>query len=364
MYNEMNSNLKSYKRKLDELNTKLENTKSEEISEFQKTIDELLEKKDVSEEKLSSNKDKSLYYTELTKIFSPDGIRKSIILNIIKPINHFIAENLSVMGVPFTVVLDENFNAEIKQFGEQEIWELKLSKGKSKKTIHTTENHRWFRRAYRKGNERNDSGNKEVITKDLNVGDKLVSTFGQSIKNITPSSYGIISGIVFGDGSVCNNIAQVRLCGEKDAQLLKYFLNPKTYPYENDIIVAGLPKYFKERPSLDMDKGYLYGWLAGYFAADGSVKKSGQIRLSSANRDNLLFVRDVLVKLGIAYSPIILQKRVGIGQTVESDLYSININGVRSLNPGGGPFEGDRCGPLDPSQTEKEADIQFRGATT
>ena len=118
MYNEMNSNLKSYKRKLDELNTKLENTKSEEISEFQKTIDELLEKKDVSEEKLSSNKDKSLYYTELTKIFSPDGIRKSIILNIIKPINHFIAENLSVMGVPFTVVLDENFNAEIKQFGE------------------------------------------------------------------------------------------------------------------------------------------------------------------------------------------------------------------------------------------------------
>lgn len=219
-------------------------------------------------------------------------------------------------------------NANIKDFGEQYIWKLELTKGKSKKTIYTTENHRWFRRAYRNGDERDKNNIVERLTRDLKPGDKLVSTYGQSIKgNINPSPYGIVSGIVFGDGSVCNNVGQVRLCGEKDAQLIKYFLNPKIYNYEGDIIVGNLPKYFKEKPSLDMDKSYLYGWLAGYFAADGSIKKSGQIRLSSANIHNLEFVRDVLVKLGIGYSPITSQERVGIGQIESSALFSINING-------------------------------------
>ena len=31
------------------------------------------------------------------------------------------------------------------------------------------------------------------------------------------------SWIGFGDGSVCNNVAQIRLCGQKNAQLIKYF---------------------------------------------------------------------------------------------------------------------------------------------
>lgn len=218
--------------------------------------------------------------------------------------------------------------SEVKQFGEQFIWLLNLTRGNSKKTIRTTKSHRWFRKSRRGGDERGSSKNVECLTDDLLPGDKLVSTFGQSIKgSIAPSPYGIMSGIVFGDGSVCNNVAQVRLCGDKNAQLIKYFITPKIYNYDGDIIIGNLPKYFKDRPSLDMDKSYLYGWLAGYFATDGSIKKNGQIRLSSANEQNLLFVRDVLTKLGIGYSPIPQQSRVGIGQTVPSVLYSLNIHG-------------------------------------
>ena len=218
--------------------------------------------------------------------------------------------------------------SEVKSFGTQEIWEINLTKGKSKKTIRTTANHRWFRKPYRVGEERKSGKKIEITTSQLKAGDKLISTFGQSIKgNISPSPYGIIAGIVFGDGSVCNNVGQVRLCGEKDSQLLKYFLTPRIYNYDGDIIIGNLPKFFKEKPSLDMDKSYLYGWLAGYFAADGCVSSSGQIRISSSNKNNLLFVRDVLVKLGIGYSPIIQQDRIGIGQTEESPLYSLNIMG-------------------------------------
>ena len=218
--------------------------------------------------------------------------------------------------------------SEIKNFGQQTIWELNLSKGRSKKTIRTTENHRWFRKPYRKGIERDSAKKIEVLTGELVTGDLLISTYGQSIKgNIKPSPYGIVAGIVFDDGSVCSNVGRIRLCGEKDAQLLKYFLNPSISNYDGDIIVGNLPKYFKDKPSLDMDKSYLYGWLAGYFAADGSVKEKGQIRLSSASESNLNFVRDVLSKLGIGYSPIIYQNRIGIGQAEPSKLYSINING-------------------------------------
>jgi hypothetical protein len=41
-------------------------------------------------------------------------LRKSIISGIIKPINHFISENIKKMGIPFEVKLDETFTAEIR----------------------------------------------------------------------------------------------------------------------------------------------------------------------------------------------------------------------------------------------------------
>lgn len=220
--------------------------------------------------------------------------------------------------------------AEIKDFGKQELVKLTLTKGKSRKTVHTTKNHRWFRWARRGGSER-ILGTKriECLTVDLEPGDKLVSVFGQSVKNIVaPSKFGIAHGIVFGDGSINYNRSCIRLCGEKNHALLQYFNNSPTSNCDGDILVTNLPSFFKDRPSLTLEKGYLYGWLAGYFAADGSVKECGQIRLSSANIDNLKFVRDVCVKLGINYTTISYQDRIGIGQDQPSKLFSIGLNGA------------------------------------
>lgn len=219
-------------------------------------------------------------------------------------------------------------DAEVKDFGKSDLYKICLTKGRSKKTVFATANHRWFRRPHRHGEERSKYGNIECITVELASGDKLVSTYGQSVKGIDSiSDYGITHGVIFGDGSVCNNVGQVRLCGEKNMELLPYFADScKVYNYEGDKIVSGLPKYYKSKPSLDMDKGYLYGWLAGYFAADGSVKEDGQIRLASASKENLDFVRDVCVKLGISYSPISVQMREGFGDE-DSALYTICLNG-------------------------------------
>ena len=53
----------------------------------------------------------------MNRIFGEDVVKKSIISGIIKPINHFIAENIKKMSLPFEVRLDETFTAEIKQLG-------------------------------------------------------------------------------------------------------------------------------------------------------------------------------------------------------------------------------------------------------
>ena len=68
----------------------------------------------------------------MNRIFGEDGVKKAIIAGIIKPINHFIKENVKTMGLPFDVQLDETFTAEIKMLGVP-IEHDSLSTGETKK---------------------------------------------------------------------------------------------------------------------------------------------------------------------------------------------------------------------------------------
>jgi len=124
--------LKNYKSQIDKLNNKkvTENVNTN-ISEFEKTIVELDNKKENSRENQNTCKEKESYYKELSKIFGEDGVKKSIISGIIKPINYFLNDNISKMGLPFQVDLDETFTANIKQFGVP-IEQDSLSTGESK----------------------------------------------------------------------------------------------------------------------------------------------------------------------------------------------------------------------------------------
>ena len=134
-FNDLTYLLKGYKSKVDELNRKkkLESGKeSVNVQEFQKTIEELEEKKEFSGNNMTITKEKELYYKELNKIFGEDGVKRSIIAGIIKPINHFISENIRKMGLPFEVKLDETFTAEIKTMGNV-IEHDSLSTGETKK---------------------------------------------------------------------------------------------------------------------------------------------------------------------------------------------------------------------------------------
>lgn len=139
-FNDLSYLLKNYKSQIETLTQKKSSQTtptiakpSVNIQEFQKTIEELEEKKSVSSDSVALCKDKELYYKELNKIFGEDGVKKSIIAGIIKPINHFIGENIKKMGLPFDVKLDETFTAEIKQLGSV-IEHDSLSTGEQKLT--------------------------------------------------------------------------------------------------------------------------------------------------------------------------------------------------------------------------------------
>jgi DNA repair exonuclease SbcCD ATPase subunit len=119
LFNDLTFTLRSLKTKLDSLTADDEDsTKKQSMQEFENSLTELTTKKEQSSDKYSENKDKEEYYKQLSKIFSDDGVKKTIITGIIKPINHFIKENVKLMRKPFEVELDETFTAEIKSFGQ------------------------------------------------------------------------------------------------------------------------------------------------------------------------------------------------------------------------------------------------------
>jgi DNA repair exonuclease SbcCD ATPase subunit len=135
-FNDLNYLLKSYVSKIEELTRKQSSSgakKSVNVEEFQNTVKELQNKKKTSEATLTTCKEKSLYYSELNRIFSEDGAKKSIIAGIIKPINHFIGENMKKIGLGFEVKLDETFTAHIKNMGNT-IEHDTLSTGEQKLT--------------------------------------------------------------------------------------------------------------------------------------------------------------------------------------------------------------------------------------
>ena len=138
-FNDLSYLLKNYKSDIDKLTQKkssqtvtVSTTPSVNIQEFQSTITELEEKKTVSSDNVTICKEKELYYKEMNRIFGEDGVKKSIIAGIIKPINHFISENIKKMGLNFDVKLDETFTAEIRQLGSV-IEHDSLSTGETKR---------------------------------------------------------------------------------------------------------------------------------------------------------------------------------------------------------------------------------------
>ena len=221
-------------------------------------------------------------------------------------------------------------DATVQSFGEQPLRRITFSRYGETKQVLATGDHRWF--AYKSGYFRKKGCYAEVLTDELKPNDRMVSMFGGRL-SLQLSPYGVAAGIVFGDGGVIthnveerkhwNTPARVTLCGHKADHLLKWFpLCPTSDVPGIGVSVSGLPRFFKNLPPLAEAKSYLYGWLSGYFAADGNVDINGKATLSSANKDHVKFAQDVAALLGIPTLAIRTVYRKGFND-YETPVYTL-----------------------------------------
>ncbi|WGY03988.1 DNA primase [Nocardioides sp. QY071] len=212
-------------------------------------------------------------------------------------------------------------DAPFKSYGVQRLHRITVTRNRQRKELYATDGHRWF---IRSGKAQQNA--REVLTTDLKAGDRLVSKFPRSrIRRTTPSPFGIAHGFTYGDGTLNGTGSMALICPPKDEAMLKWFPNSHTSERgDGNLLVHHLPKFFKDRPSLDESVPYLYGWLAGYFAADGCVAADGTVIMNSADREDLEFFRTVCTRLGIATYGITSQTRLGLG-TEPSELFRIHL---------------------------------------
>lgn len=201
--------------------------------------------------------------------------------------------------------------APVTMFGVQATFNVKLSRNRVDRTIVATEGHRWFVRRGKRWVEQ--------TTAQLRPGDRMKSVRPPRSGTLRPSPWAVAAGFVFGDGTLparSSKGATVHLWGQKDLALLPFFpwgtrASACTERGLRGVRISGLPRTWKHLPSRMESSTYLYGWLAGYFAADGCVATDGTCTLASADKGHLEFVRDVALRLGIVTYGIKVQQRKG-----------------------------------------------------
>lgn len=189
--------------------------------------------------------------------------------------------------------------AKVSQFGESKLNKITFRPGKQSRTslrkvIYATADHGWMTTRGR--------------IRDLKVGDCVLAT-GQAAPFDIEAW---VAGFLFGDGTVQDDCAKVRLCGAK-AGLLPYF--------EQTHCRVNYPPSAKSDPMVSWEKGKFAdckslpehptpSWMLGYLAADGN-KDSRQPQVFTSNPDVLPFLQKHSAELGIVVTGV----SVDIGPT-------------------------------------------------
>jgi len=218
-------------------------------------------------------------------------------------------------------------NVEVRSFGIQPLFEVKLQRGSATRTVRTTAEHRWFVTSKSQWTSIVESTR---TTATLQVGDKLRTLRASPPVKEQPMAAAIAQGFTFGDGTRGHGErpASVVFHGAKDRSLIKFFTasvpRMTTVNGRREKLVYGLPRFWKDLPPIRESRAFLLSWLAGYFAADGSVLKSGVAALESASLESLKFARSAAAVCGVGYSRIQKRMRLGKGKT-PSALYRFHL---------------------------------------
>lgn len=206
----------------------------------------------------------------------------------------------------------------VESFGHQDMMAVNVRRYSDRRTILATPGHRWF--TYDSHRKRH-----ELRTDELVNGHVLAHAYARSGKFSTCLD-GQLAGLVFGDGSCMydqpGSGSHIQMCGAKNASL-NHLWGDRQYSVSlnGDRVYRNLPRKWKNLPDLDESFGYLYGWLQGYFAADGTISQSTPL-LYSSKKSNLEFVRELCYILGIPTLHIKKSSRLGYGHH-HTDLFRV-----------------------------------------
>jgi hypothetical protein len=220
-------------------------------------------------------------------------------------------------------------HVDVRSFGVQPLWEISLHRGRQRKVVRATAEHRWFVTA---GKKWSDAAVYERTTMTLQPGDQLRSLRAMPINKEKLMPFAVAQGFVFGDGArgYGNRPASLNIyAAAKDSAILPFFtgheIHTKVTQGKEILVIYGLPRFWKELPPIQESRAFLMSWLAGYFAADGSVTKSGQATIESVDYQALEFVRDAASVCGVKYTPIYERYRKGFLDT-EGKIYRIGLS--------------------------------------
>jgi hypothetical protein len=223
---------------------------------------------------------------------------------------------------------------DVLPFGKQRLYAVNLRRGRSTKTVHATAEHRWIL-APVKGAQWKDASEFETTTSQLGPGMGLRNLQAAAPAKEKLMAFAVAQGFVYGDGTKpgthrADVPASLAIYDNgKDKALLPYFAacEPRLQD-DGTTVVYPLPRTWKQLPTLTESRSFLLSWLAGYFAADGTVSQRGIATLYSADRRAIEFARDVAAVCGVGYTPIRSREREGFGKI--STLWQINLT-VRDL---------------------------------
>lgn len=209
--------------------------------------------------------------------------------------------------------------ATVRTFGKERLLRVVMRKGRQQRVFYATDNHRWYV---------DKSGKYRVVTtKDLREGDYLREKRRYENTSIVPSKIGIMHGMVFGDGTYDKRMGHTRiaLCGDKQ-ELLPHFVDGSVSSAgkSDQTVVYGLPSEWKQLPDLSTtNTEYLFGFIIGLLATDGSV--SGSVTVSSSDAKTLEWLRSACAICGIRTGTVLEQMRKGFG-VEESAVYSLCLD--------------------------------------
>tara|TARA_Y100000034_G_scaffold136784_1_gene215746 strand:- start:3331 stop:7494 length:4164 start_codon:yes stop_codon:yes gene_type:complete len=171
-------------------------------------------------------------------------------------------------------------------------------------TVITSENHRWFRK------ETTKKAFERVDTTELKTGQWLPRRTPPLMLDL--SLIGAAHGFFFGDGTRSNG--ELHQFTDDNKKILTKLFSSEYFRDSNrvldsgltDLVVKNLPLAWGKLPDNEYkkDKRYIYGFLAGYFAADGRIS---DYSIHSARKEELEEVSKLFWELGIETTPIKLE---------------------------------------------------------